>query len=233
MHRSHFPIFARFMPLPGVPALWLVIGAVSLTGPSAAAAAPVTLSVSSPTTGVSQEVVVPIRIKGAAAVGAVEMDLTYDPAVLQAGLVDKGEAASSTLLEVNAIGSGRIRMALVSQDGLSGDGAIVNAHFLVRADASEKTGLNLQHVRVWTIDKSNPSSPRLVDALVKTEPGEVVIAGGWPLWMAAALAVGAGLLVALIVVMRKRKRPRRRAPAQSSRPVVQPPPRRKRDVSHV
>ncbi len=184
------------------PALLLVATALAAGQHGHAPAGPpgkLTVGVDSPTAAPNQEVDVPLTVKGADNLGALELVLTYDPAVLEARSADRGALLGrNALLEYYADTSGRLAVTLVSQDGVKGDGPVATAHFLVKGQAGQKSALRLENVRAWD-GKSH------TDFLVTAEAGTLTVqSAGWPLWW-YAVAGAAVLLVLILLVTRRRK----------------------------
>ncbi len=73
---------------------------------------------------------VPIEVLAAFNVGGLQLELTYDPEVLQLTEVRAGPLARNALLESNDDIPGRLRLALVDSSGIDGDGAVVRVIFL-------------------------------------------------------------------------------------------------------
>jgi hypothetical protein len=156
--------------------------------------------VGSVTTRANQEVDIPITLAGATNLGALELVLTYDPAILEAKSAERGALlGSNALVEYYANPSGRLAVTLVSQDGVTGDGPVVNARFLVKGQAGQKSALRLENVRAW-------DGKTHLDFLITTSAGEFTVAGGWPWWLIALAIVLALVLLLLIVVVFRRRR---------------------------
>ncbi len=155
-----------------------------------------------------EDVAIPVSIKGASKTAAMQMDLVYDPAILEAGKIDNGPLlADNCLLESNTSQSGRIRLALISKDGINGDGVLFNANFKVRGAAGARSAFTLDNVRVWMIPKAHESMPEmqhLIDVKAITQPGEIAISGGLPLWAIATAAIAVVLVILLILKSRKK-----------------------------
>ncbi len=113
----------------------LLLGVALLVARSADAAS-VGVAVGKTQAKQGEDVTIPVSLKAASKLASMQMDLVYDPAVLEAGKIDNGALlADNCLLESNTNQSGRIRLALISKDGINGDGVLFNAHFKVRGAA--------------------------------------------------------------------------------------------------
>ena len=157
----------------------------------------------------NQEAEIPITLTGATGLGALELVLTYDPAILEAKSAERGSLLSSnSLVEYFVNPSGRLAVTLVSQDGVTGDGPVVMAHFLVKGPAGQKSALRLENVRAW---KGH------LDFLVTTTAGEFTVGGsGWPWWW---IAVAAGAVLLLLLLMKVARRSGPVAPAAAAQKV--------------
>lgn len=188
-----------------LPAVFLLLAGVGLASaqhdhPSSGSPGKLKLSVGNASALPNQEVDLPIAITGATNLGALELVLTYDPAILEARSADRGTLLSSnSLVEYYINPSGRLAVTLVSQDGVSGDGPVATAHFLVKGKTGQKSPLRMENVRAW-------DGKTHLDFLVTTEPGEFTVGGGgWPPWWIAA-AVAAAVVVLLLVLLGLRRR---------------------------
>ena len=185
----------------------LILGAAVLAAQGARAAS-VDMAVGKTEAKQGEDVTIPVSMKGASKTAAMQMDLVYDPAILEAGKIDNGPLlADNCLMETNTATAGRIRLALVSKDGINGDGVLFNANFKVRGAAGAKCALTLDKVRVWMIPKAHENMPEmqhLIDVKANTQPGEVAISSGLPRWVIAAAAIAVVLIILLILKSRKK-----------------------------
>lgn len=151
---------------------------------------------------------VPIQVQGASNIGAIQMVLVYDAAVLTPETVTRGPlAGSNALLDSNTQTPGRLALGLVTLDGLQGDGTLATVRFKVLGSAGQSSQLTLEKVEAWEKTSYAP-------VLVTTEPGQVTVGGGPSLGLLALLAVcGCGVLllvlalVAGLVMLRARRQP--------------------------
>jgi Cohesin domain/zinc-ribbon domain len=180
--------------------------------PSKSPPGKLTVAVGSATASSSQEVEIPIILTGATtSLGALELVLTCDPAILEAKSAERGSLLSSnSLVEYYINPAGRLAVTLVSQDGVNGDGPVVMTHFLVKGQAGQKSALRLENVRAWD-GKSH------LDFLVTTTAGEFTVGSGW-LWWWIAAAVGAVLLLLLLLKVARRSGPATPAAASPKEP---------------
>lgn len=149
---------------------------------ASAAAASVTIAVPHDATGVpGRDAEIPIAIRGAQGLGALQFELTYDPAVLEAGEVVAGPGIPGVLLESNVVSPGRLRVALAGNEPMAGDGELT-ATFAVKAPGTSVLGI--ENARAWEQTNS-------LDMLIDVESGQ----------FHAAASPAAGIPVALLAVM--------------------------------
>jgi len=170
-------------------------------------ASSVTVSVPSLEAKAGSMVDVPIQVVGAPGIGAMQMDLIYDPAVLTPETVTNGkELGSNALLEFNKDTTGRLMMALVTLDAMQGDGTIASARFKVIGEKGQKSALTLENCRVW-------EGASHQDVVVNTEAGNLSVVGkdksSFLLWIIIAVIVMILLLV--LFIWRKRSAARKQA----------------------
>lgn len=173
-----------------------------------------TVAVGSSTASPGQVVQIPITLSGANGLGALELVLTYDPAVLEAKSAERGSLlGSNSLVEHYSDASGRLAVTLVSQDGVGSDGPVIVAHLLVKGQAGHKSALRLENVRAWD-GKSH------LDFLVTTTGGEFTVGSGWPWWWIAVAIIAVLLLLVLLSKATRRTRPTTSA-AANREPVAE------------
>jgi hypothetical protein len=183
-----------------------VLLALTLSGLVAlvAWASSVTLVVGSIEGGSGAKVEVPIHIRGAQQLGALQMDLTYDPAILDAPTVEKGALPQEITLGSNVVSPGRLRLVMntSARESVSGDGLLMKAVFVVKGQSGQKCDLRLDQVKAW--DNTKPDAPPY-EMLVTVEPGKFAVGGaGLPLALIAGIC-GAVVLLVVVVAVAKRK----------------------------
>jgi hypothetical protein len=142
---------------------------------------------------------VPIQAAGASGLGAVHVEVVYDPALLKAEAVTNGTLAGATaLVEGNVNKPGRVVIGIVAPDSINGDGVVANVRFQVIGNAGQSSMLTLEKGAAW-------ERTSYAEVLVQTEAGKVTIAAGWPWWLIlAAIAVLIILLLILFFARRRR-----------------------------
>jgi len=152
-----------------VDTIFSILSALLLLGAFNAYGESVTVSVENIKAMSGEEVSVPIMIRDAAAIGALQLVLTYDESVLEAKSTEKGRLLEANMLmESNIDKPGRIAVALTTLDGIEGDGTLLIANFLVRGEEGQRSELNLENVEAWEVNT-------LVEVLVNTESGELTV----------------------------------------------------------
>jgi len=183
------------MKTSGIRLILIAATALLLAGGRAQAAS-VTLVAGDVLAGSGSEVVVPVTAEGAQKMGALMMDLTYDPTILQAKEIEEfqdGDLAAGASVEANVIEPGRWRVALARSEPIEGKGALLRFRF--QAIGTGRSSMAIEKAQAW--DQSTPP----LDMLVKLQPGSVVVAAaGRPLWLYGA--IGAGAVMILLIVAR-------------------------------
>ena len=141
----------------------------------------------------NQDVEIPINVKGAAGVGAMHLELTYDPAILEAKSAEKGSLASgNALLDFNIPRPGKIIIGIVSLDGIQGDGPVATIRFAVRGQAGHKCSLPLESVRAW-------DGKTHLEHLVRTDAGEFTTTGSGSRYSLNQIVLGASAISLFLV----------------------------------
>lgn len=184
-------------------------------------ASSVTISLGSIQAATGGTAEVPLQVTGASNIGAIQMVLVYDAAVLTPETVTQGSlAGNNALMDSNSQTPGRIGIGLVTLDGIQGDGTLATVSFKVIGAAGQSSQLSLEKVEAWEKSSYAP-------VLVNTEPGQLTIGAAKASGKLVLLAIcGGGILLLVaalglgLVIMRSRKRPAS-APATNYPP---PPP---------
>src|SRR5688500_17029917 len=91
-----------------------------------------------------KEIEIPIDVAGAAGVGALRVELTYDPAILEPVAVEQGDLAKNARVDFNQLEPGRIIMGFVTLENVEGDGTVMVARFRVSGQQDQSTALGLE-----------------------------------------------------------------------------------------
>jgi hypothetical protein len=163
------------------------------------------------------DVAIPIFVNQAPGIGAMHVELVYDPNVLEIKSVDKGKLLkTSPLLDFNATQPGRVVIGFATTDNVEGDGPVATAHFTVKGEKNATSPLTLEKVRAWE------GGTNRFEILVTTKTASFTVGGksGFPLWLIASIAAVFLLLLIVIVLAATRKRTQ---PAVAGYPAGMPP----------
>jgi len=185
--------------------------AVAVT-PCGARAAGLQVRVDAAQAAPGAEVEVPIHVKGATNLGALELVLTYDAAVIKALRVEAAALAERALYAQGKVTTpGRVPMGLASgKVSLHGDGVVFTVRFRVQGQTGQKSPLKLEFVRAWQNETSG-------EMLVDTQGAEFLVTSGFPWLLVLAIVGGGVVLLALLMLLARRRRP---APAPGGAPAV-------------
>ncbi len=125
-----------------------VVGVVMLGQPTRAAAQVVKVSIDTTECVVGRTAVVPVRLAGAAAVGALQFEVVYDPSVLEVSAVQRGpllDGMDYSTLESNAgLTPGRLKIALINQFPLADDGVLFEIQGRGLGAAGQRSPLTIE-----------------------------------------------------------------------------------------
>lgn len=148
--------------------LFFFVGLVLLVAISAAA--PMAVSVDSATVGTGSTAVIPLKVSGASNLAAMDLVITYDPAVLQFSSADLGAISTNGMVETNSVSPGTVKIGLVDTKGISGDGTLINMNYKVVGGSGSTSPVTPLVSGAWNID--------LVDIQTTTSGGTVTVGGG-------------------------------------------------------
>ena len=89
---------------------------------------------------------VPVELRGAKNLGSLQLELAYDPAVLEATDVKAGDLAKNGMVEYNLTAAGRLAVGVIHASGMNGDGPVVSVSFKVLKEG-ETSPLTLNSVQ--------------------------------------------------------------------------------------
>ena len=162
-----------------------------------AAASAVNLSVQSQTVAAGGTVNVPIAIAGASAIGAMDLTVTYDPAVLSFVEAKTGALSTNGMVQANGTTPGTVRIAFVDSAGVNGDGVLLTLAFTAKGANGASSAIGLASRGVYNLDRT--------DVLVTTQGGTVTIGGGASTPLPAGIAVIALAGVGLVAYGRRKR----------------------------
>jgi hypothetical protein len=180
---------------------------------SALRASTITISLADVQAPRGQPVEVPVSIRGAQKLGALQADLIYDPAILEPQDLKVGSVSENITIGSNVLEPGRFRVVMntSASESVTGDGILMVAVFEVKTHEGGTCGLELDRVRAW--DNTAPeATPR--EMLVTLESGSFTVTTIAPTLvdrfsLLALLAIVAVVLVLLVfgllIVMLLRK----------------------------
>jgi hypothetical protein len=188
-------LFARMTLLAA--ALW---GMTAGLAPAPAAAEAVELrAVPRPPTSNAQ-VIVPVDVRASGGLGALELEITYDPSVLEFVSVKGDALLDSALLEHQGLEPGRVRLALVSSDPITEDGTLLVATFTALATTGT-TRVALEQAMAW--DHENVFEMRVL-----AEGATLDLAPRGKAPSTGLIAVVVAIVVLLVLVGRRGRRRR-------------------------
>ena len=174
--------------------LFFIIGLALLV--SSAAAAPVAVSVDSASFAAGAKAVIPVKVSGASNLAAMDLVITYDPAVLQFSGADLGAISTNGMIEANSATPGTLKIGLVDTKGISGDGTLITMQYTVVGKSGATTQVTPQVSGAWNLD--------LVDIQTTVSGGTMSVGGGKaPL---STVTVLGALCVAVVFLCIQKKR---------------------------
>lgn len=109
---------------------------------------------------------VPINANNASNLGSLEFEVVYNPAVVQPETVTKGELADNAMLDFSFARSGRVWVAMVDSNGLSGSGSLAIITFRRVGSGQTSAVLTLENVLAH-------NATTLVDIITSTTAGSL------------------------------------------------------------
>lgn len=200
----------------GAIAIVLAAAGVVLLPLGAASASTVTVSAPTVQGANGSDVKVPISLSGASNLGALHVEITFDPRVLTGATVDAGKLAEGALLQSNDA-PGRVRFGLATGAKIDGDGEIAIVHFKVVGPKGAQTPLAIELVQAWE------ATPERFEVKPVVQAGRFTVSGGsssFPWW----IVVAAVLAVLLLLFLLARRRRKGEPAAEGAVPPAGPPP---------
>lgn len=174
----------------------LVVVALSFIGRTAQAQ-PVSLSVAEASGGVGGTTTVPIVVSQPRGLGAVQVELVYDPAVLEVVGAEAGSLFSG-LVDYNTTRPGTLVVAMAGNEGVQSGGELLQVSFRVLHEG--QSALALRSARVWEQETS-------LELPVEVNNGSFSAGAGFafPTRLVALLVVVILLFVAIKIARPKRR----------------------------
>jgi len=120
------------------------------------------------------KVELPIEAQAAQQLGALQMELIYDPGILEPLSVEPGTLSADLTVDHHVAIPGRLRIVMnaSARESVSGDGTLLKAIFNVKGTGAQSCALALEEVQAW--DNTRPDSPPY-EMLVSVEPGAFTV----------------------------------------------------------
>jgi len=112
------------------------------------------------------QVNVPVNANNASNLGSLEFELVYNPGILQPESVAKGELADNAMIDFSFARSGRVWVAMVDSNGLSGSGSLAIITFRRVGSGQTAATLTLENVRAY-------NATTLIDIVTGTTAGNL------------------------------------------------------------
>jgi hypothetical protein len=116
-----------------------------------ASAATMQVAVGSAQGGAGTTVTVPIMVSGASNLGAMDLQVSYDPAQLKLAGAQMGSISSGGVIEANEPQAGVALVSLIDPQGINGSGEVVKITFTVPNSMGTPVPLALQ-ARAYDLD---------------------------------------------------------------------------------
>jgi hypothetical protein len=156
----------------------------------------VSLTISSADAAPDTKAAVPLRIENPQGLGALQFVAVYDPSALEAMGAEAGEVFAG-LVDSNVVAPGRLRVALVTNEGVSADGELVRLLFEVRG--TEASRVTIEDARAWEQASG-------LEMAVSAEGGTLTIGAAPPGGLPAPLLLAGGLLVLVVLGLALRRK---------------------------
>jgi hypothetical protein len=135
--------------------IFLALMGLLLIGTASAA---VMVTIPSGTVGAGAKATIPISVAGASNLGAMDVTISYDPAVLKFSKAELGELSTNGIVEGNEVQPGVAKISFADTKGISGDGTLLLVTFEVVGAKGASTALNAG-ARAFGLDlKDMPAS---------------------------------------------------------------------------
>ena len=154
---------------------------------------------------------IPVSVAGASKLGAMDIKMEYDPAVLKFVDAELGEISTNGIIESNEVSPGTVPLSFADTKGISGDGTLIELNFEVTGAVGSSTKIEIK-ARAYGID--------LKDISAETNGGTITVSEKvFPvhfLFFGVAGVAGLAFLIFLFLLVTRRK------PAPVATPVTPP-----------
>lgn len=103
----------------------------------------------------SDAVTFEFALRSEALIGAGQLELVFDPSVLEFSQVQGGELLSSAMLDSNLTGDGHLKIAFVASEVPQNTGRLLIVEMKSLAKAATDTTLRIEKVRLWKSEDSS------------------------------------------------------------------------------
>ena len=132
--------------------------------------------------------------------GALEVEIVYDPQVLEARSVTKEALLANGMLEYD-LRPGRVRCVMINGEPITADGAVLAIHFESKRDSGQTT-IGLENIKAWDFN-------RALEMRVSAAPGDLTLqpplvsqeATSRQPWPWSFFAVPAGIVVLSVLIL--------------------------------
>jgi len=176
--------------------LFLFIGLVLLV--AGAAAAPMAVSVNSASVDAGSIAVIPVKVSGASNLAAMDLVITYNPAVLQFSGADLGEISTNGMIEANSATPGTVKIGFVDTRGVSTDGTLIKLNYNVVGSSGSTSQVTPQVSGAWNLD--------LVDIQTTVSGGTITVGGGGKTPLSMVTVLGALCVAGVFLGIRSRRK---------------------------
>lgn len=132
-----------------------------------------------------------VMIKDVSDLGALQLDIAFDPGVVSVTSVEASDLLPNAMVEFNVEG-GSCRVALASSDPVSGSGKLLTMTFAAVGPGGGESPLTGSNAQAWTSQENTPLDVAVLE-------GAVAVAGPSFSWRTLALAEGTAILCLLIL----------------------------------
>ena len=162
---------------------------------------------------VGSTVATPLMGRNAVGIGAIQLNVIYDPDVLEPVAVDAADGVNA-LVDFNIVASGVLRLAMASTQQVERDGELLRLQWKVLG--GEDTKLELGEIRAWEQETSFelPVSSVVgtfvvtsakVDAMKPTDSDSSAAPIKMPVALLVGIAVGIGIVILLLLLVLLRR----------------------------
>lgn len=156
-------------------------------------AASVMVNIPSSSVGAGGKATIPVMVTGASNLGAMDITITYDPAILKFSNADLGDLSTNGLVEGNEIQPGTVKISFADTKGISGDGNLIKITFDVVGANGASTNLGAS-AQAYGLDLKDIPVVSQGGIITVTQPKSP---------LDPFVAIGALAIIGLIVTLRK------------------------------